>query len=120
MDTMHQTYPGFRISLPKKSNAILRVLDWSKKQEKNRIMWLAVILTLHAGLITPFTVLLTITLCKSMFLVALSIGAIAMTLVTNLAALPTKITLPVFFLSLLIDAIVIGSSVIVAVSGIPA
>jgi hypothetical protein len=49
---------------------------------------------------------------NSMFLWALVIGAIAMTLVTNLAALPTKITIPVLFLSLLIDLGIIVSSIV--------
>ena len=42
-------------------------------------------------------------------LFVIAIVAMGMSLVTNLAAMPTKITIPVFFLSILIDiAIIIG------------
>jgi hypothetical protein len=50
---------------------------------------------------------------NSMFLWALVIGAMTMTLVTNLAALSTKITIPVFFLSILIDLGIIVSSIVI-------
>jgi hypothetical protein len=33
------------------------------------------------------------------------------TLVTNLAAMPTKITIPVFFLSVLVDLVIIASCI---------
>jgi hypothetical protein len=42
-----------------------------------------------------------------MVLWAFVIAAMTMSLVTNLAALPTKITIPVFFFSLMIDVAVI-------------
>ena len=46
----------------------------------------------------------------NMFLFILAIVAMGMSLVTNLAAMPTKITIPVLVLSILIDiAIVIAS-----------
>jgi hypothetical protein len=48
---------------------------------------------------------------NSLPLFILAIVSMGMTLVTNLAALPTKITIPVFFLSILIDlGIVIASA----------
>ena len=37
----------------------------------------------------------------------MAIGAMAIALVANLAAMPTKITIPVFFFSVLIDIVVI-------------
>jgi hypothetical protein len=48
---------------------------------------------------------------NSMFLRALVIGAMTMSLVTNLAALSTKITLPALFLSILIDTGIIISCI---------
>ena len=38
----------------------------------------------------------------------------AMALVTNLAAMPTKVTIPIFFLSVLIDIAVIASCLAIA------
>ena len=52
---------------------------------------------------------------NNLYLFVLAIAAMGMTLVTNLAALPTKITIPVFVLSILIDlAIVISCVFLVA------
>lgn len=42
----------------------------------------------------------------TLFIVA--IVAMGMSLVTNLAAMPTKITIPVFVLSVIIDLVVVG------------
>ena len=42
-----------------------------------------------------------------MLLFSFGIAAMAMALVTNLAALPTKITIPTFFLSLILDVAII-------------
>jgi hypothetical protein len=42
----------------------------------------------------------------TLFLIA--IVAMGMSLVTNLAAMPTKITIPIFVLSILLDLLVVG------------
>ena len=39
-----------------------------------------------------------------------AIGAMAMALISNLAAMPTKFTIPIFFLSVLIDVTLITVS----------
>jgi hypothetical protein len=49
---------------------------------------------------------------NSPLLWAFAIAAMTMCVVTNLAALPTKITIPVFFLSVLIDVLLILSTLI--------
>jgi hypothetical protein len=52
---------------------------------------------------------------NNLYLFVLATAAMGMTLVTNLAALPTKITLPVFVLSILIDlGIVISCAILMA------
>jgi hypothetical protein len=45
-----------------------------------------------------------------------AIAAIAMSLVVNLAALPTKITIPVFLFSILIDLVVIVNCIAIGVT----
>jgi len=49
----------------------------------------------------------------NMFLFVLAIVAMGASLVTNLAALPTRITIPVFILSTLIDIAIIFSCVFI-------
>jgi len=88
-----------------------RFLNWSKGQEKNRFLWLGIALTGHGCFLTPLTIyaILLSGMPFTYFIVALA--AMALALVTNLAALPTKITIPAFLLSLAIDLCIIIASV---------
>jgi hypothetical protein len=113
---LHQSYsPSYSRSIDHRS-VWTHFISWCKGQEKNRFMWLAAGLTGHGCFITPLTLFVVMLSGNSMFLWALVIAAMTMTLVTNLAALPTKITVPVFFLSVLIDLGVILSCIISALT----
>lgn len=79
-------------------------------------MWLGIALSAHGCIITPLTIMAVLLAGTNMFLFILAIVAMGATLVTNLAALPTKITLPVFFLSILIDLAIIFSSVLIGLN----
>lgn len=94
-----------------------RFMSWCHGQEEHRFLWLAAGLAGHGCFLTPLTLMAVMLSGNSMLLWALVIGAMAMTLVTNLAGLSTKITIPVFFLSILIDVGVIVSSIMIS-SGI--
>jgi hypothetical protein len=95
-----------------RKSLVRRFLTWCKGQENNRLTWLAVILTGHGCIITPLTVMFIMITGNNPVLWPVAIAAMGMCLVTNLAALPTKITIPVFLLSLVIDLaiIIIGIS----------
>jgi hypothetical protein len=83
---------------------------WSAKQNNDRLTWLAIVLSAHGCFLTPFTVMTVMATSQNFTLFMAGIGAMTMALVTNLAALPTKITIPAFALSILIDiAIVIAT-----------
>src|SRR2546421_8502716 len=84
----------------RRESLLKQFFSWCKAQEKNRLGWLAVVLTGHGCIITPLTVFVIILTGNNMFFWAIAIAAISMSLITNLAALPTKITIPVFFFSL--------------------
>lgn len=84
-----------------------RFISWSIGQEKNRFAWLAVALAGHGCFLTPLT-LFAIILSGNLFVLwIIAMAAMAMCLITNLAALPTKITIPVFLLSIFLDLLVI-------------
>ena len=70
-------------------------------------MWLGLILTLHGCILTPLTIMAVLMAGANLFLFILCIVAMGMSLVTNLAAMPTKVTIPVFLFSLLIDLAII-------------
>jgi hypothetical protein len=90
---------------------LTRFLNWSKNQSENRILWVGIALVMHGCVITPLTVMAVAFTGMSLVLFMAAIIAMGMALVTNLAAMPTKVTVPVFFLSVLIDVLIVIASV---------
>ena len=86
-------------------------MSWCQGQEENRFLWLSIALAGHGCLLAPLTLMAVMFAGNSMLLWAFVIGGMAMALITNLAALSTKITIPVLFLSVLIDIAVIITSI---------
>ena len=106
MKALQHTYkPAYQTSSSK--SFISRFFTWCEGQEKYRFGWLAAGIAGQGCFITPATLFFVMIAGNSAVLWALVIASMGMTLVTNLAALPTKITIPVFFLSILIDIVVI-------------
>lgn len=93
-------------------NIIRRFFDWAEGQQKNRIAWLAVMLMGHACVLTPLTLFFIMYSGNNLVLWPFAMVAMVLVLTTNLAAQPTKITIPVFFLSLLLDVIIIVDCII--------
>jgi hypothetical protein len=105
--TLKPMYANPKIELIERSTAWDLFIAWCNSQEKNRFGWLAGALAGHGCILTPIT-LFAIILSGNLFIFwILAIVAMAMCLITNLAALPTKITIPVFFASILIDIAII-------------
>jgi hypothetical protein len=90
-----------------------RFLSWCEIQEQYRFGWLAVALSVHGCALTPITLFAIILSGTNIFFFVLALIAMGMTLVSNLAALPTKITIPVFFFSIAIDLAIITSCALV-------
>ena len=101
----HPQVYTFRVS-EKRVNPFTLFFNWCKSQEQYRFGWLAAIIAGHGCLITPLTLFAIMLSGNSPLYWAFAIAAMAISVVTNLAALPTKITIPVFFFSLIIDAAV--------------
>ena len=88
---------------------VSRFTTWCNKQQHNRMLWQAIILTLHGCVLTPVTMLVSIQGGTDNYLYIPVIAAMAVNLVPNLAALPTKITIPVFLLSIVMDLVIIAA-----------
>ena len=86
-------------------------MTWCHSQEKNRFLWLSIALAGHGCILAPLTLMAVMFASNSMLLWGFVIGGMASTLMTNLAALSTKVTIPVFFLSVLIDVVAIIASI---------
>lgn len=87
-----------------RENAWTRFLNWAGAQQKNSMLWMAVAVTGHGCIFAPITILaVMLSGHNNMYFWSLVLGAMGMVLVSFLAALPTRWTIPIFFLSLLID-----------------
>ena len=110
MQTILQHPVATTYTREKKSSSLLRrFLAWCKGQEKNRFGWLALILAVHGCALTPITIFAVVMSGNNIFLWVTAIAAMGMSLVTNLSAMPTRITIPAFFLSMLIDLVVLAA-----------
>ena len=94
-----------------KGSAWRKFIDWCNSQEKFRLGWLAAAITLHGCVLTIFTMFAVILAGNHFIFWPFIIGGMGITLVVNLAALPTKITIPIFFFSVLMDLVIIISCI---------
>ncbi|MBM3415564.1 MAG: hypothetical protein FJY20_03760 [Bacteroidetes bacterium] len=85
-----------------------RFIQWADGQEKNRFGWTAGILAGHGCVATILTMLAIVFTGNHFIFWPFAIVAMAVCVVTNLAAMPTRITIPVFFFSLLVDLVIIA------------
>jgi hypothetical protein len=108
---MQNTIDATYIQRESKTSVVSKFMTWCKGQEKYRFGWLAAIVTSHGCVLTPITMFAIVLSGNSIILWAFALGAMAMSLVSNLAAMPTKITIPIFFFSIFIDVVIIASCV---------
>lgn len=83
-------------------------INWADGQQKNSFGWTALAIMGHGCVFTIFTVAIILLTGNHFIFWPFAIGAMTMALVSNLAAMPTKITIPIFFFSLLIDLVIIA------------
>jgi hypothetical protein len=82
---------------------INRFLDWSSDQQENRLEWQGISLLGFGCFFTPLTVLMISLSGADLFLIMFALVAMEVNLVANLTAMPTKITIPAFFLAVVAD-----------------
>ncbi len=91
-------------------NLLTRFLTWIKNEEKNRIAWAGISITVMCGVLFPIT-MTAILLNGAVFkLIIGAMSALVLVVVTNLAALPTKYTIPAFLTGIIIDLALITAS----------
>lgn len=88
---------------------IAKFFSWASGQEEERLLWLGLGLGLHGCVVTPLAFMVVVMSGINMFALAMVMISIVSVLVVNLAALPTKVTVPVFFLSVVVDILVIAA-----------
>ena len=98
-----------RISRP---SVFSKFIKWCANQQENRLLWLGIALAGHGCIITPLTVMAVMLAGTNLPLFMLALVSMGIAVVTNLAALPTKITIPALIFTILLDiAIVIVAAV---------
>jgi len=102
--------PSYKTSI--QSDLLRRLLDWCTMQEKNRFGWLALSLAAHGCIITPVVVFFVSMTGNNLTLWMAAMVAMGVTLIVNLAAQPTKITIPTFFLSIVVDIAIIIACIV--------
>ena len=89
------------------SSTFSKFTNWCVSQEPYRLGWLAGILAIHGCALTPITLFAVILSGTNLVLYISVLVAMGLAVVTNLAAMPTKVTIPAFFLSVLMDVAII-------------
>ncbi|GAA4331024.1 hypothetical protein [Flaviaesturariibacter amylovorans] len=105
------TTPHNEVTVDAHDGLFTRFLNWADGQERYRFGWLAAALATHGCALTPLTLFAIILSGNIMALWVVALACMGATLVTNLAAMPTKITIPVFLASIVIDLAVIISCI---------
>lgn len=99
---------------PSAPSVFARFFQWCTDQNGDRLLWIGIILAAHGCILTPVTAMAVFATGGSFALFMSAMVAMAMALVTNLAALPTKYTLPVFAFSILVDVAVVVAALSMA------
>lgn len=91
-------------------NLLERFISWCDAQEEKRFLWLAVGFIVNIGAVLPFTLLALILIgINNHFALLMIVCCVNVpVLALNLAAQPTKVTLPSLFLAWVINAAVIA------------
>ncbi len=111
--TIQHSYSHTYEASASKVSAWKKFITWCDGQEEYRLGWLAAAITLHGCVLTIITLFAVMLAGNHFIFWPFVIGAMGLTLVVNLAAMPTKITIPVFFFSVLIDLAVIISCIMI-------
>lgn len=84
-----------------------RFIKWADGQESSRMLWTAVSIVGHGCFFTIITMSAILLTGNNFIFWPFAIASMTMCVVVNLAAMPAKVIIPVFFFSLLIDVVII-------------
>jgi len=105
---------GTERTIENKKNRWQRLLDYSARQQQNRLGWLAFALALQGCIMAPVTIYAIVLQGNSIILWVICTFSFAITEVVNLAAMPTRVTIPALLGSIVLDLLIIATSFIVA------
>jgi hypothetical protein len=96
----------------KNHSAVFAFNQWCANQEtKNHIAWTGVSLIVTAAVLFPLTMSFILLNGASFILIIAAMISLVLVSVVNLAAMPTRYTIPIFLTGILIDIVVIAASI---------
>jgi hypothetical protein len=97
----------------KQTSFISNFFNWAASQEKDHhIEWTGITLFTTAAVFFPLTMAFILFTSGGFGFIIAAMTALVMVVVLNLAAMPTRFTIPAFALAILIDVVVIISSLL--------
>ena len=111
-NTIKQLYGKPGLEIVTRRSIWSRFMDWCVGQEENRLGWLALAIVGHGCVLTPITLFAIVLSGNAFPLIMLATIAMVSCLIVNLAAMPTKVTIPTFFISIIVDLSIIGYSLV--------
>jgi len=95
----------------RRPSAFARFFDWAEKQDvPHHIGWVGISVTSMTAVFFPLTLTAVLFNGASFGLIIVAMCSLVLVFVSNLAAMPTKYTIPFFGLGIAIDLVVIGLS----------
>lgn len=109
--TFNHAFPRDYTAARPGASVFTRFIDWCHAQDHMRLFWVGITLVTHGCVITPLAIIGIIFSGPHVPMIpfGLVVLSMAMVLVVNLAALPTKITIPLYVLSIVADIAIVGS-----------
>jgi hypothetical protein len=105
--TIYHHIPAQYTEKTSSPSLISKFIHWCEGQQENRLLWLGIALAGHGCILTPLTVMAVLLAGTNLTLFMLALVAMAISLVTNLAALPTRITIPALAFTVLMDIAIV-------------
>ena len=105
----YQSLPAQKSS----KNVFIRLGEWLVSQEKNHIAWVGISITVMAAVFFPITMSAVLYNGAIFSLIMGAMVSLAIVVITNLAALPTKYTIPALMLGILMDIVLIVMSFVI-------
>jgi len=90
-----------------RESVVSRFWQWVKQEEKNRIAWVGISVTSMAAIFFPITMAAILFNGAHFGLIIGAMISLALVVITNLAALPTRYTIPSFLIGIFMDFVLI-------------
>jgi hypothetical protein len=102
----------FKAIAKENQSVIVRFFQWASSQEKNHVGWVGLSVMLMAAVFFPLTLTAVLFNGPAFSLIIVAMISLVLVVITNLAALPTRYTIPALILGVIMDVIAIIASFI--------